>query len=142
SYRPVPIDSKEGVGTIVTTPPMTDDTYDQLKHIFEAAGGHWNEHYKGFYFLASMTQTIRILKQISVSQVKEYLDQNKFQIENQFYATPSAIAKKMVSIANIDSDSFVLEPSAGDGRIVKEILPISRNLIAVEPNPKNVSILR
>ena len=39
----------------------------------------------------------------------------------QFFATPSSLCDKIVSLANINQKHAILEPSAGDGAIVKAI---------------------
>jgi methylase of polypeptide subunit release factors len=43
------------------------------------------------------------------------------QKEFQFFATPNALCDKLVSMADINEKHLILEPSAGDGAIIKAI---------------------
>jgi type I restriction-modification system DNA methylase subunit len=47
------------------------------------------------------------------------MDDNQKQF--QFFATPSQLCDKLVSLANINESHSILEPSAGDGAIIKAI---------------------
>lgn len=49
--------------------------------------------------------------------------------------TPPEVAKYMVELARIDSDSIVLEPSAGIARIADEIKAVTLNVDVVEQMP-------
>ena len=60
----------------------------------------------------------------------EYTDAKK---DFQFFPTPEELAKKIVSIANIQSDEKCLEPSAGHGNIAK-LMP---NCDCIELLPEN-----
>lgn len=42
--------------------------------------------------------------------------------EFQFYATPAELAKYLVSIAEVNGDELILEPSAGQGAIIQAVL--------------------
>ena len=60
----------------------------------------------------------------------------------QFY-TPSELAKKLVELADIQKTNDVLEPSAGQGAIVKEILKKEfRDLFITEIDKNNIDYLQ
>lgn len=63
--------------------------------------------------------------------------------EFQFFATPDSLANKMVELAEIDHTHSILEPSAGQGAIIKAInkkLPHAK-VHCFELMPQNKSIL-
>ncbi len=62
-------------------------------------------------------------------------DKKKFQ----FFPTPEPLAKRMVEMADIQDDDYILEPSAGQGSIAG-LLPM-KHLFLVELNPDNTAIL-
>jgi phospholipid N-methyltransferase len=70
-------------------------------------------------------------------------DKNKFQM----FFTPSHIAKKIVHMSEIflsnPYDCHILEPSAGQGAIIEEILKVhpNANIYAIEINKQNCKVL-
>jgi len=61
----------------------------------------------------------------------------------QYYPTPSKLARELVELAEIKEDDNILEPSAGQGAIVDEILKEEYwRLTLIELDKKNVDILK
>lgn len=130
---------------IVYVPRISDTEYDKLKYIVEFIGGHWSERYKGFIMddtkdnILAKINSVLALDEITLSK------EDVFKIKNQFYPTPSWLAKDMVERANISySDSFeLLEPSAGTGAILQYMVQYTASkCTAIELNKKNVEYLR
>lgn len=59
-----------------------------------------------------------------------------------FYPTPPAVITAMLRNTYIERDARVLEPSAGDGAIVREVLKTGARVDAVEVHPTRVAALR
>lgn len=82
---------------------MKDSKYDKLKPIIENAGGHWRESEKAFIFYG---------------KIDEHYDELQ---EMQYYPTPIPVVEEMITLSKLTKDSVILEPSAGDGRIVQAV---------------------
>lgn len=129
-------------GTILQTPQMTDEQYDSIKYIVESCGGHWRERFHGFFFPESANETADKLNLVSEDFVRKHIQQNHFQIENQFYETPLQIAREMVELADIKKTDYALEPSAGRGMIAQLMAEKTHHLFCLEPNRENFEILK
>jgi PRTRC genetic system protein E len=113
------------VGNTVKLPNIQLDPkteYQSLKKVLELAGGRWNTKAAGFVFEEDPTELLAAL------QRGEKLNPKK---EFQFFATPTNLANYLVSIAydvhlkgafEFGGNPKILEPSAGDGAIVKAIV--------------------
>lgn len=97
---------------------MSDTKYDKLKPIIENAGWHWRESEQAFMFYG---------------EIDEYY--NKLQ-KMQYYATPIPIVEEMITLSNLTKNSVILEPSAGDGRIIQAVNKqgLKNKVYAVEIN--------
>lgn len=58
-----------------------------------------------------------------------------------FYATPKALAEKVLRNTGLGADAYVLEPSAGEGGIVRALLERGARVDAVEVDPNRVAVL-
>lgn len=102
-------------GTIVKLPPEQLDRaiYMQVKTALEKIGGKWKGgKTQGFVFPADPTAEIERLRNGERVNIKQ---------EFQFFATPGALADRMVELAEIEPFHSILEPSAGQGAIVRAI---------------------
>ena len=59
-----------------------------------------------------------------------------------FFETPDALAQRLIGLSGIGPGETVLEPSAGLGRIAKQLLAKGVNVVAVEIDPTNAEALR
>lgn len=59
-----------------------------------------------------------------------------------FYPTPDAVVKSCLENVRINSDSHVLEPSAGTGNMVRHLLALGAKVDAVEIHPDRVALLQ
>ena len=83
--------------------------YVAVNKVLEAIKGKWNRKGKAHVFNTSPTDIIE-----EILLTGEYVDEKK---EFQFFETPSNLARQLVEMADIQLGEFVLEPSAGKGRI-------------------------
>lgn len=116
---------------------LTDDEYDKIKPIVEHLGGHWREKYNGFVFRKNVSDIFPYLLKTGVRITEQY----SFKEKTQFYPTPKNVAKRVVELADIKDGMRVLEPSAGVGNIVDQIL-INCDITCVEPYTPNSKILK
>jgi phospholipid N-methyltransferase len=110
--------------------------YQKVMKVLEHIGFKWN---KG--------QKCHIGEGDSADRLREALGAGKVVDEKktfQFFATPKQLAARMASLADIKADDNVLEPSAGDGAIVRAIQEASRinTVFTVEMNPRMAQELR
>lgn len=87
--------------------------YVKVDKAITLIGGKWNKKTKGHVFAGD-----------AADQLAAMLDSGKVVDEKklyQFYQTPHGIAQKLVKLADVRAGDRVLEPSAGDGRIVGAI---------------------
>lgn len=110
--------------------------YTRTNKVLEAAGGKWNRKEKAHIFDGSAEERIDDII-LSGSIVVPKDDFN-------FFPTPEKIINAMVASADIQDGDRVLEPSCGDGRIVKAVAKAANNLniVAVELDDNHVAALK
>lgn len=87
--------------------------YLKVKKALELIGGKWKSgKVAGFVFATDPTD---LLNQIANGEKRN------LKKEFQFFATPEKLAKKLVYLADLKNHNTILEPSAGQGAIIKEI---------------------
>lgn len=123
----------DGVEFIVIRPKkeLSNAEYDSIKPYMERLGAHWRERIKGFV----------------INKVEKIHDEDeewvKWKEENQFFGTPKKVANRVVELAEIHNGCVVLEPSAGDGKLLDAIPSnIDVKEYAVEPTNRNFEILQ
>ena len=110
-------------GNVVKLPPvqLEKKLYDKVANRLRKAGGRWNGgKTQGFVFKASPTEIL------SGIQAGEKIDVKQ---KYQSFFSPPDVANRVVELAEIFHDDKVLEPSAGDGAIIKAIHQIHPELI-------------
>lgn len=121
-------------GTRLELPKEQMTNYPQVKSALLKAGGKYKKC--GFEF----GKCAQAMKDRLVGGEKVN-DKKKFQ----FFPTPQPLAKRMVEMANIDADYLtILEPSAGQGAIAKEIEACSHAIFLemVELDESNIAKLQ
>lgn len=108
--------------------------YSEVSKALELIGGKWNRKEQAFLFKEDPTE---LLKQIQTGE------QKNLKKEFQFFATPDEIADELVRLSNFNKTDKILEPSAGQGSIIKAIrkLYIDADIEFCELMPLNASIL-
>ena len=106
-------------GNIIKLPAgqLERKLYQEVAKSLELIGGKWKGGKTfGFVFPSDPTE---LLAQIANGEKRN------LKKEFQFFATPDELADKLVELANINSTGFrnrsILEPSAGQGAIIKAI---------------------
>ena len=108
--------------------------YEDFKKILKALRGHWDKKTHRFYYDPA-------------DKIKEIIDAGKFPVINPhaFFPTPCSATKAMIELSELEISSestTILEPSAGDGSIVRELLRYSSNIHCCEIDSENVEILK
>ncbi len=102
-------------GNIVRLPEGQLDRklYQEVAKALNLIGGNWKGgKTMGFVFPNDPTE---LLEQIANGESRN------LKKEFQFFATPDELADRMVEIAEISRDHWILEPSAGQGSIINAI---------------------
>lgn len=103
-------------------------TYLRLDKVLKAAGGKWNRSRRVHLFEEPAEDTIeRMLETGTIVDRKTEL---------QFFPTDPALAKKLVGYLNVKRDDLCLEPSAGEGAIVRALLEAGGMVVACERDAK------
>lgn len=123
-------------GNIVYLPEGQLDraVYKKVKDKLDMIGGQWNKKQKGFVFMSDPTEKLeRVQAGEMVNLKKKY----------QYFATPIPLAAQLVALANIKDTDEVLEPSAGQGNLIKAIRIANEkcSLVGYELMKENYDIL-
>ena len=103
--------------------------YTKVNKALEAMGGKWNRSTKAHMFPEDPRDQVEGLLKTGVIEIDR----------DGFYPTPDAIINRMFEIMPVNCEAFILEPSCGNGAILKRLLSqgVSRdNIIAIEINEK------
>lgn len=102
-------------GNVVRLPTIQLDrkTYLKVNSVLELLGGKWNTQKRGFVFKTDPEPLLNsILGQEPVDFRKEY----------QYFPTPQDVAAEMVDLLDLEDGHLLLEPSAGQGHLVFEVI--------------------
>jgi len=102
-------------GNIVKLPDVQLDRkeYMEVKKALELIGGKWKGgKVAGFVFA---TDPADLLNQVANGEKRN------LKKEFQFFATPANLADELVELAELEQHDTILEPSAGQGAIIKAI---------------------
>lgn len=111
--------------------------YEKVAKVLKKIGLKWNSKLKCHQGVAGAADAVK-----AVIMAGEVVDEKQ---TYQFFETPPDVTAMMVSAANIMNSHKVLEPSAGNGSIVKAIFgkhPDLEMMCAIELNPKMIPELR
>ncbi len=106
--------------------------YEKTNNVLEAAGGKWNRKAKAHIFDGDATEIIDQILTTGEITTRQELG---------CFFTPQKIVDQMISMANIQADMLVLEPSAGIGNIAKVVNEIT-DCDCVEIRPDYVKELQ
>lgn len=122
-------------GNVLVLPPgqLDRSLYEAVNKVLVNAGGKWKRG-TGHVFPSCPKAKLGLALETSVS-----VDEKK---KFQAFYTPAALAARVVELAGVNGKD-VLEPSAGEGALVREcIAQGAGSLTAVEINPEAVVCLR
>jgi len=112
-------------------------TYLVVNDCLESIGGKWNRKAKGHTFDGDAAELLEALVATGET-TKAKSDRQIFQ----YFPTPPNLAAQVCEIAELNAHSRVLEPSAGEGALIKAMLPYTpQSVYAVEINGAMVPAL-
>ena len=114
---------------VVSLPPgLERGLYEEVNACLAALGGRWVRSAGGHEFHTDPTEKIKLMLESGVAR-----DERK---HFQAFYTPADLAAEVVMLAGV-SGKTVLEPSAGQGALVRECLAAGAAFIqCVELNPR------
>jgi hypothetical protein len=129
-------------GNVVKLPDGQLDRklYQEVAKALQLIGGKWKGG-KVFAFVF-MTDPTDLLSQIAGGEKRN------LKKEYQFFATPQKLADKLVALADLNPQDIILEPSAGQGAIIRainrvtDVIPDCFELMDVNTLILNQSTLR
>jgi phospholipid N-methyltransferase len=125
-------------GNVLKLPLIQLDRKDycDVKKSLELIGGKWKSgKVQGFVFDSDPT--------ILINNLLGDKSPEKLKKDYQFFATPTNLASELVALAEIHIDNKILEPSAGQGAIIKEIMKCGIKIVDYfELMPTNQFILK
>lgn len=118
------------------TGSLDRNLYTRTNKVLEAAGGKWNRSVKAHVF--EIDASDRIEQIILTGDVAVPKD------DFEFFPTPHEVANRIVTLAEIEDDMHVLEPSAGRGALVMAIKDSARDVMisTFELMPENNEYLK
>ena len=109
--------------------------YLAVNKVLDRIGGTWNKKAKAHVFDADPTERLEVVINSGVLDPK---------VKTGYFPTPAVIVDRMIELADLNNRQLILEPSAGQGHIVKEILEhmdTYSQVLICENLPENVHIL-
>ena len=107
--------------------------YMAVAKVIEAAGGKWVTKRKAHVF-AGLDAGERLEQILLTGEFVVPKD------DFEFFPTPPAVVATLMQFAGIEPGMTVLEPSAGDGRLVRAAQAFGGKVAAVEVNPEMLRI--
>lgn len=122
-------------GNKTTMPQLDRMLYVKVNKALECLGGKWNRGAKAHVWDCDPGDPIA--DAVMTGEVRDWRK------ELQFFPTPAETAAWMVELSGVRAHETVLEPSAGDGAIIRAIRDAVKTcgVTAVEINPKMASVL-
>jgi hypothetical protein len=127
----------------IRTPIITDrTTYIEVHQVLPrlAGGGHWDTRERAFVYQRDPRPDLQTLTGVTVlPPPSAYRDK-----EMSYWPTPPELATELVDGLDLPAGARVLEPSAGDGALVRAIRDryLAVHITAVEPDPVRRTYLR
>lgn len=121
-------------GTELFLPGQLDrKLYERTDKALRALGGKWSRKAKAHVFGDDPRDVIA-----------EALDEGAVATARDlgFFPTPAPLARRLVALAGVGPGVVAVEPSAGEGAIVAELLAAGADVFAVELDPGRAAALR
>ena len=114
---------------LMTSGQLDRKLYVSVNKALEAMGGKWSKKDKGHVFEDDPRGNVEGLLNTGIIEVDR----------DGFFRTPDEVIDRMFELVPVNENAFILEPSAGDGAIVKRLIEAGvdcENIVAVELNEK------
>ena len=109
--------------------------YLDVNKVLDRIGGKWNKKAKAHVFDVDPTERLDVVINSGVLDPK---------VKTGYFPTPAVIVDRMIELADLNNRQLILEPSAGQGHIVKKIIEhmdTHSQVLVCENLPENVHIL-
>lgn len=111
------------------TNTLDRNMYVKVNKALEAMGGKWNKSVKAHIFSEDPRD-----------QVEGLLESGSISIDRDgFFPTPDAVIDRMFKLMPVNQEAFILEPSCGNGAIIRRLLKAGADkdaIIGIEINKK------
>ncbi|MEV6256730.1 class I SAM-dependent methyltransferase [Nocardia sp. NPDC051929] len=121
---------------------LSQADYRKINRVIESMGGKWNRRAQAHIFPDDPTETI------AAAVARGTTPNTDRKVLEAYFATPEQLARHIVAgehsgIAALAPGAHVLEPSAGDGALVRAILATNPNVqvTAVEPDRERAAAI-
>ena len=124
----------EGNNVLITA-QLDRKLYLAVNKVLDRIGGKWNKKAKAHIFDADPIERLEVVINSGVLDPK---------IKTGYFPTPAVIVDKMIELADLNNRQLILEPSAGQGHIVKKIIEhmdTHSQVLVCENLQENVHIL-
>jgi hypothetical protein len=118
----------DNVKTVTITRQLDRKQYQRTNELLETAGGTWSRKAKAHVFVVAPSAALKVFISGQIDAVTTTIETKKERKKTyQFFATPDKLANELVAVAfgGTDFENWqpknILEPSAGQGSIVKAI---------------------
>lgn len=107
--------------------------YLSVNEVLDRIGGKWNKKQKAHVFSEDPTEKLNSVIECGVLEPK---------VKTGYFPTPTALVKRMIELADLDSKHLIMEPSAGQGHIADAICKttglLGREIMVCEILPENI----
>lgn len=126
-----------GTTVTITSGQLARPLYAEVDKVLKALGGKWDRRVGGHVFTVDPSDALDEVIATGVLTSTKTPNQR-----TGFFPTPGWLAVDLADRLEITSKDFVLEPSAGTGALVKEILARSAACLAVEYDEARARTIR
>lgn len=109
--------------TTTITESLDRKEYVKINEVLQTLGGTWNKKQKCHVWTCSPSDALKVVIGSGSSGTITTTLETKKEIRKQFqcFFTPDALADRMVELAEVKQSDWILEPSAGNGQIIRAI---------------------
>lgn len=138
---------------------LTDEEYDAIKPVIGFLNGAWRQKEQCFVFGYNPNDMLKDMLDMwhngnfdrGDTEYKDWSGKvplallpfkyREWQETLHFFPTPEYLGKQVVGLCDIGNEDIVMEPSAGQGNLLKHI-PKCKEIIAIEMDQHNCKVLR
>lgn len=113
----------EIAGNTIKMQKLERGLYLKVDAVLKEMGGTWNRKAQAHVFAVDPSPIVEQV--LTVGEITTAKDLG-------FFRTPQPLAKRLVELADVRPGHVVLEPSAGDGAIVRELIAVDAGVFAIE----------